>query len=350
MGGNHKLDGSVRCHLYAFRFPVAYGFGASDFAGCGSFRFVIVGTDADWGEVGGFAQLAHFTPASGAFQSIYGCAADVKPLEVAGCAFYSYGFLNFLWADGRAVCQIVDLELLTAVTGKAYCQLAAVCADGREAVGGVTAAAGAGDRDAVSILAVAAQGCTGAEGKTGDSGCTLAAAGGVAAGPEPGDSVHGNAIQVCSVAELFQGHIVYGIFPKSFVFYAGEPQVIFMFSGIGQLGKVIIICIVMGVTLRQPCRSEPGGRITQRQVAAGVLCRGGRCDFAPQSWRQFLHFNVLLFLHCGDGFCLRLEGRRRRRAKHRRGHYSRCQTDNRHADGCRQFFYSFIPHFPDNSP
>ena len=96
MGGNHKLDGSVRCYLYAFRFPVAYGFGASDFAGCGSFRFVIVGTDADWGEVGGFAQLALLVPSK-----VYMVVPQMSnPWKSPGVLFILTVFLTFF---GRMV-------------------------------------------------------------------------------------------------------------------------------------------------------------------------------------------------------------------------------------------------------
>lgn len=329
MGRDHDLYASVRCHLDAFRFAVAQGFGAFDFAGGCTVCFVIIGTDADWREAGSFAQLAHLAPASCAFQSIYGCTADVKPLEVAGGAFYSYGFLNFLWMYGGAVGQVVNLELLSAVVGEADGQLAAVCADGGIAVGRVAAAAGTGDWDAVGVLAVAAQGRAGPIGKAGDCRGVLAAAGGVAAGPEPGNAVYGNAVQVGSVAELFQGHIVYGIFPESFVFYAGQPQVFFVFSCVGQLGNVIIIGVIVGVPLGQSCRGKAGSRMAERQIAACLFCRGRSRDFSFELSRELFHIDVLLFLYRGDGLGLYLKRRRFQRAQ---GSYD--QNQYRKPDDC----------------
>ena len=329
MGRDHDLYASVRCHLDAFRFAVAQGFGAFYFAGGCTVCFVIIGTDADWREAGSFAQLAHLALASCAFQSIYGCAADVKPLEVAGGAFYSYGFLDFLRMYGGAVGQVVNLELLSAVVGETDSQLAAVCADGGIAVGRVAAAAGTGDWNTVGILAMAAQGRAGPVGKAGDRRGVLAAAGGVAAGPEPSDAVYGNAVQVGSVAELFQGHIVYGIFPESFVFYAGQPQVIFVFSCVGQLGNVIIIGVIVGVPLGQSCRGKAGGRMVERQVAAFLFCRGCGCNFSLQSFGELFHIDVLLFLYRGDGLGLCLKRRRCQRAQ---GSYD--QNQYRKPDDC----------------
>ena len=328
MGRDHDLYASVRCHLDAFRFAVAQGFGAFDFAGVCTVCFVVIGTDADWREAGSFAQLAHLALASCAFQSIYGCAADVKPLEVAGGAFYSYGFLDFLWMYGGAVGQVVNLELLSAVIGEGDGQLAAVCADGGIAVGCVAAAAGTGDRDAVGILAMAAQGRAGPVGKAGDRRGVLAAAGRVAAGPEPGDAVYGDAVQIGSMAELFQGHIVYGIFPESFVFYAGQPQVIFVFSRVSQLGNVIIIGVVVGVPLRQSCRGKAGGRVAESQIAACLLIRGCGRDFSFELSRELFHIDVLLFLYSGDGFCLCLKRRRCQRAQGSYDQNQYCKPDD----------------------
>ena len=96
------------------------------------------------------------------------CLLDKGHIKVAGGAFYSYGFLDFLWMYGGAVGQVVNLELLSAVVGEADGQLAAVCADGGIAVGRVAAAAGTGDWNAVGILSMAAQGRAGPVGKAGN--------------------------------------------------------------------------------------------------------------------------------------------------------------------------------------
>ena len=200
VGRQHDLRRAVGGDLYALRLSVVEGCRSPDLADGRCAAAVIEGAKTDRGEAGRLAQLAHFAFFRCSFQSIYGCAADVKPLKVAGGTFYSYGFLTFTRFDGRSVLQIINLELLPAVVCKSHRQLCAVGADSGIAVGCVPAA-GAGDGNAVCIFPVAAQCLSRLEAEAGD-GSRIAATLRVAADPQPGDAPCLHTVQVGAVAEL----------------------------------------------------------------------------------------------------------------------------------------------------